>query len=61
MSWAKNGETRRKEDKAYCLLGIFDIHIPLIYCEGDRAFIRLEEDINKSSKGNLLALNEESS
>jgi hypothetical protein len=51
MSWAAKRETRREEDKAYCLLGIFDIHMPLIYGEGIKAFIRLEEEINKSSKG----------
>jgi hypothetical protein len=56
MFWAKDRNTTRKEDKAYCLLGIFDIHLPLIYGEGDKAFIRLEEEINKHSKGRLLAL-----
>ena len=34
MSWAEKRETKRKEDKAYSLLGIFDIHMPLIYGEG---------------------------
>jgi hypothetical protein len=56
MSWAANRETTRDEDRAYCLLGIFDIHIPLIYGEGKKAFVRLQEEINKSSKGQLLAL-----
>ena len=36
MSWAAKRETKRKEDKAYSLLGIFDIHMPLIYGEGGR-------------------------
>jgi hypothetical protein len=34
MSWAENRETKREEDKAYSLLGIFNIHMPLIYGEG---------------------------
>jgi hypothetical protein len=34
LSWAKNRETKCEEDSAYSLLGLFDIHIPLIYGEG---------------------------
>ena len=52
MSWAAKRKTTRKEDKAYSLLGIFDIHMPLIYGEGkEKAFIRLREEIEKSAKG----------
>ena len=40
MSWAEKRETRREEDKAYSLLGIFDVHIPLIYDEGMKNAIR---------------------
>jgi hypothetical protein len=32
--WAEKRETTRKEDKAYLLLGIFDVYMPLIYGEG---------------------------
>jgi hypothetical protein len=50
MSWARNRTTKRKEDQAYCLLGIFDVFMPLIYGEGkEHAFIRLMEGIEKSS------------
>jgi hypothetical protein len=39
MPWVEKRETTRKEDMAYSLLGIFDIHMPLIYGEGrDSAF-----------------------
>ncbi|KAF2673849.1 HET-domain-containing protein [Microthyrium microscopicum] len=31
LSWAANRQTTRIEDGAYCLLGIFDIVMPLIY------------------------------
>ena len=52
MLWAENRETTRKEDKAYSLLGIFDVHMPLIYGEGrENAFKRLRAEIDKASKG----------
>jgi hypothetical protein len=52
LGWAAKRKTKRKEDQAYCLLGIFDIFIPLIYGEGNHAFIRLTEEINKRSGKN---------
>ena len=45
MSWASKRVTTRKEDLAYCLLGIFDINMPLLYGEGTKAFRRLQEEI----------------
>lgn len=47
MSWASQRKTSRKEDEAYCLLGIFDINMPLIYGEGVNAFRRLLNEILK--------------
>lgn len=49
MLWASARETTRPEDKAYCLLGIFEVNMPLIYGEGDNAFRRLQEEIIKRS------------
>jgi hypothetical protein len=49
MSWASKRQTTRKEDMAYCLLGIFDTNLPLIYGEGEKAFFRLQEEIMKHS------------
>ncbi|TDZ34989.1 Vegetative incompatibility protein HET-E-1 [Colletotrichum trifolii] len=49
MSWASGRETTRQEDAAYCLLGIFDINMPLLYGEGTRAFMRLQEEIIRAS------------
>lgn len=50
MSWAAHRQTTRQEDMAYCLLGIFDISMPLLYGEGgDKAFLRLQEEIMKES------------
>ncbi|TBU51136.1 HET-domain-containing protein [Dichomitus squalens] len=45
LSWAAKRETTRVEDQAYSLLGIFDINIPTLYGEGERAFRRLQEEI----------------
>jgi hypothetical protein len=47
MSWAATRDTKRVEDIAYCLLGIFDISMPLIYGEGYKAFQRLQEEITR--------------
>lgn len=45
MSWAASRTATRSEDIAYSLMGIFDINIPLLYGEGRKAFIRLQEEI----------------
>lgn len=47
MSWASKRQTSRSEDIAYCMLGIFDINMPLLYGEGTKAFFRLQEAILK--------------
>ncbi|KUJ18685.1 HET-domain-containing protein [Mollisia scopiformis] len=49
MSWASKRVTTRKEDMAYCLLGIFDVNMSMLYGEGEKAFIRLQEEIIKES------------
>jgi hypothetical protein len=50
FSWA---QTTRNEDWAYCLLGIFDAFMPLLYSEGkERAIIRLNKEVNEALKGN---------
>ncbi|KAI1743391.1 heterokaryon incompatibility protein-domain-containing protein [Xylaria scruposa] len=49
MSWVAHRETSREEDIAYCLLGIFGINMSLIYGEGRRAFLRLQEEIIRVS------------
>ncbi|RYP40657.1 hypothetical protein DL767_001515 [Monosporascus sp. MG133] len=51
MSWAAGRDTKRKEDFAYCLLGIFGVTMPMIYGEGgDQAFFRLQEQIMKITR-----------
>jgi hypothetical protein len=47
FSWAAARQTTRTEDRAYSLLGVVGVSMPLIYGEGDRAFRRLQEEIIK--------------
>jgi hypothetical protein len=49
MSWAANRETTRVEDRAYSLMGLFGIHMPMLYGEGDNAFRRLQEEIIRTT------------
>ncbi|KAK2666839.1 Heterokaryon incompatibility [Fusarium oxysporum f. sp. vasinfectum] len=49
MSWAAQRTTTREEDMAYCLLGLFDVNMPMLYGEGRKAFQRLQEEIIKES------------
>ena len=49
MSWASKRRTTRVEDLAYSLMGIFSVNMPLLYGEGERAFLRLQQEIMKDS------------
>ena len=49
MSWAADRTTSRVEDGAYCLLGIFGVHMPTLYGEGEAAFMRLQQEIIRVS------------
>jgi hypothetical protein len=52
MRWAEKRKTTVKEDKSYCLLGIFEVFIPLIYGEGEAyATLRLREEIQRRQEG----------
>lgn len=48
MSWAATRASTRIEDAAYSLMGIFEINMPLLYGEEDRAFLRLQTEIISS-------------
>jgi hypothetical protein len=54
MFWASTRKTTRLEDRAYSLLGIFDVSMPIIYGEGERSFVRLQEEILKVSDDHSL-------
>lgn len=49
MSWAARRVTTRVEDRAYCLPGLFGVNMPMLYGEGEKAFVRLQEEILKTS------------
>ena len=49
MSWAARRETTRHEDMAYCLMGLFEVNMPLLYGEGGKAFTRLQLQILQQS------------
>jgi hypothetical protein len=56
FSWAAQRKTTRVEDTAYCLLGLLGVNMPLLYGEGEKAFIWLQEAvIGSSSDISLLA------
>jgi hypothetical protein len=42
LSWASKRVTTRKEDIAYSLMGLFGIHMPILYGEDSTAFLRLQ-------------------
>ena len=54
FSWAARRKTTRPEDIAYCLMGIFSVNMPMLYGEGDKAFLRLQEEIMKISDDHSL-------
>jgi hypothetical protein len=45
VSWASRRYTTRTEDIAYCLMGLLDVHMPLLHGEGKNAFLRLQLEI----------------
>lgn len=45
LSWAAGRQTTRPEDIAYCLLGLVEVNMPMLYGEGDRAFYRLQSEL----------------
>jgi hypothetical protein len=52
MSWVASRATTVKEDRVYCLLGIFGVFLPLIHGEGEaHARRRLREELQKRQEG----------
>ncbi|KAI6143093.1 heterokaryon incompatibility protein-domain-containing protein [Pisolithus tinctorius] len=49
MSWAANRKTTREEDRAYSLMGLFGVNMPMLYGEGKKAFERLQLEIIRVS------------
>ncbi|KAI3316594.1 hypothetical protein HD806DRAFT_517226 [Xylariaceae sp. AK1471] len=56
MSWMSRRTTERVEDRAYSLLGLFDVHMPILYGEREKAFLRLQQHIaQKTADESLFA------
>jgi hypothetical protein len=49
MSWASHRSATRAEDRAYSLMGLFGINMPMLYGEGDAAFRRLQKEIMRNN------------
>ncbi|KAI6094795.1 heterokaryon incompatibility protein-domain-containing protein, partial [Pisolithus croceorrhizus] len=49
MSWAAERKTTRVEDRAYSLIGLFGVNMPMLYGEGRKAFRRLQLEIIRES------------
>ncbi|KAI6101064.1 heterokaryon incompatibility protein-domain-containing protein [Pisolithus croceorrhizus] len=49
MSWAARRVTTREEDRAYSLMGLFRVNMPMVYGEGKKAFQRLQREIIRVS------------
>ena len=49
MSWAANRTTTRVEDRAYSLMGLLDVNMPMLYGEGKKTFHRLQLEIIRTS------------
>ena len=54
MSWASDRDTTREEDQVYCLMGLFGVNMPPLYGEGEQAFLRLQEEIIRSSSDHTI-------
>ncbi|KAF2489671.1 hypothetical protein BU16DRAFT_585902 [Lophium mytilinum] len=50
MSWAAKRKTKRIEDRAYSLMGLFNVNMPMIYGEREKAFLRLQQHIIQQTK-----------
>ena len=49
ISWAANRTTTRPEDRAYSLMGLLGVNMPMLYGEGEKAFHRLQLEIIRTS------------
>ena len=49
VSWASHRWTTRVEDRAYSLMGLLDVNMPMLYGEGKKAFHRLQLEIIRTS------------
>ncbi|KAI0549931.1 HET-domain-containing protein [Xylaria curta] len=61
MVWANGRTTTRSEDRAYSLMGLFNVNMPLLYGEGEiKAFMRLQNEIVRSTNDQSILLHSDS-
>jgi Heterokaryon incompatibility protein (HET) len=53
VRWQEQRQVTIEEDRAYCLLGIFEVFMHPLYGEGKNAFVRLNDEIAKSYRKQL--------
>lgn len=53
LKWASKRKTKKVEDESYCLLGIFDVHMPSSYGERSEAKRRLMGEIAEKYRARL--------
>ncbi|CAO2650924.1 Nn.00g092210.m01.CDS01 [Neocucurbitaria sp. VM-36] len=54
FGWAARRETTRPEDIAYCLLGLMDVKMPMLYGEGSKAFYRLQLEVLQQTRDHTI-------
>ncbi|KLU86655.1 hypothetical protein MAPG_05667 [Magnaporthiopsis poae ATCC 64411] len=54
MSWAASRNITKEKDLAYCLLGIFNVAMPMLYGLSGLAFRVLQEEIIKKTKNDSI-------
>lgn len=54
LHWTSSRVTSRVEDASYSLLGFFDVNMPLLYGERDKAFTRSQHEILRTTNDRSL-------
>ncbi|KAI5359506.1 hypothetical protein Slin14017_G104080 [Septoria linicola] len=54
MSWASARTSTKVEDRAYSLLGLMGVSIPVVYGEGTNAFQRLQDEILRTGSDDTI-------
>ncbi|KAH7111828.1 heterokaryon incompatibility protein-domain-containing protein [Dendryphion nanum] len=60
--WAANRETKEEEDNVYCLLGILNVSMPILYNEGkEKAWKRLHDEVEAATSASFILVELEAS
>lgn len=55
LAWMHGRMTTRIEDRAYCMFGICDVFIPVLYGEREHAMTRLANEVKSRSKARIVS------